>query len=130
MQACHSDIGPISISCGAYSERWDGDRLSFGFAAMGQTVAGVVNVLDAAVTIEIELPGVLGIIASRLKDRMRKAGQLLLTKKWRRFVRVPRRLRTRRDRNAASRPVASMRADHHRRRQLQPRPPVFHARRV
>jgi hypothetical protein len=47
---------------------------------MGQTVAGVINVVDAAVTMEIELPGVLGVIASGLKDRLVKAGQLLLTK--------------------------------------------------
>ena len=67
-------------SAGTCSERWDGDRLIFGVAAMGQTVSGVVNVLDAAVTMEIELPGVLGIIASGLKDRLQKVGQLLLTK--------------------------------------------------
>jgi hypothetical protein len=30
---------------------------------------------------EIHLPGVLGVIANGLKDRLRKAGQLLLTKK-------------------------------------------------
>ena len=47
---------------------------------MGQTVAGVINVLDAAVKMEIELPGVLGMIASGLKDRLKKVGQLLLTK--------------------------------------------------
>ena len=74
-------INLLPGSGGPYSERWDGDRLSFGFAAMGQTVAGVVNVLDAAVTIAIELPGVLGIIGSGLKDRLQKVGQLLLTKK-------------------------------------------------
>ena len=68
-------------SGGACSERWDGDRLSFSASAMGQTVAGVVNVLDAAVTIEVDLPGVLGMIAGRLKDRLQRAGQLLLTKK-------------------------------------------------
>ena len=68
-------------SGGACSERWDGDRLSFGFAAMGQTVAGVVNVLDAAVTMEIELPGVLGILAGGLKDRLQKVGKLLLANK-------------------------------------------------
>lgn len=66
---------------GACSQRWDGDRLTFSVAAIGQTVAGVIDVLDAAVTIEIELPGVLGLIASGLKDRLQKAGQLLLTKK-------------------------------------------------
>ena len=62
-------------------ERWDGDRLTFSVTGLGQTVSGVVDVLDAAVTMEIELPGVLGMIASRLKGRLQKAGQLLLTKK-------------------------------------------------
>jgi hypothetical protein len=66
---------------GHCSERWDGDRLVFSAAAMGQTVAGVVDVGDNAVTMEIQLPGVLGLIASGLKGRLQKAGQLLLTKK-------------------------------------------------
>jgi hypothetical protein len=68
-------------SSGTCNEHWDGDRLTFGVAAMGQTVNGVVDVLDAAVTMEIELPGVLGMIAGGLSDRLRKVGQLLLTKK-------------------------------------------------
>jgi hypothetical protein len=67
-------------STGNCSERWDDDRLVFSVAAMGQTVAGVIDVLDAAVTMEIELPGVLGMIASGFKDRLQKMGQLLLTK--------------------------------------------------
>jgi hypothetical protein len=66
---------------GGCNERWDGDRLTFGAAVMGQTIAGVIDVLDTVVTMEIELPGVLGMIASRLKDRLQKAGTLLLTKK-------------------------------------------------
>ena len=66
---------------GARSERWDGDRLTFDVAAMGQTIAGTVDVLDAAVTMEIVLPGVLGMLAGGLAGRLQKAGQLLLTKK-------------------------------------------------
>jgi hypothetical protein len=63
------------------SERWEGDRLNFGVTTMGQSVAGVIDVLDTAVTIEVTLPGVLGMIASGLKDRLQKVGQLLLEKK-------------------------------------------------
>ena len=74
-------IALLPGSAGACNERWDGDRLSFNVAAMGQTVSGVIQVLDATVTMEIELPGVLGMIAGGLKDRLRKVGQLLLTKK-------------------------------------------------
>jgi hypothetical protein len=65
----------------AFSERWDGDRLLFSLAAMGQTIAGSVSVLDAEVEMEIELPGLLGMIANGLRGRLQKAGQLLLTKK-------------------------------------------------
>jgi hypothetical protein len=39
------------------------------------------SMLDTAVTMKIELPGVLGMIASALKGRLEEAGQLLLTKK-------------------------------------------------
>jgi hypothetical protein len=74
-------IQQLPGSGGACSERWDGDRLTFGAAVLGQTVAGAIDVHDAAVTMEIELPGVLGMIASSLKDRLKKVGTLLLTKK-------------------------------------------------
>ena len=68
-------------SGGTCSERWDGDRLTFRATAIGQTVDGVIDVLDAAVTIEIQVRGVLGMAASGLKDRLQNMGQLLLTKK-------------------------------------------------
>ena len=65
---------------GRCSERWDGDQLTFSVATMGQTIAGVINVLDTAVNMEIELPGVLGMIASSLRGRLQEVGQVLLTK--------------------------------------------------
>jgi len=69
-------------SGGPASERWDGDRLTFSVAALGQSVSGVIEVFDDAVTMEIELPGVLRLIASGLKEKLqKKMGQLLLTKK-------------------------------------------------
>ena len=68
-------------AAGRCSERWEGDRLVFGVAAMGQTVSGVIDVQDTVVTMEIELPGVLGLLAGGLRARLQKAGLLLLTKK-------------------------------------------------
>ena len=62
-------------------KKWEGDRLTFSVTGLGQTVSGVVDVRDAEVAMEIELPGVLGLIATGLKGRLHKAGQLLLTKK-------------------------------------------------
>jgi hypothetical protein len=74
-------VGVLPGGAGHCSERWEGDRLVFSVAAMAQAVTGVIDVGDAAVTMEIQLPGVLGLLASGLKDRVRNAGQLLLTKK-------------------------------------------------
>ena len=66
---------------GKSSERWEGDRLVFSVAALGQAVSGFIDIHDAAVTMEIHLPGVLGLLAGGLKDRLQKTGRLLLTKK-------------------------------------------------
>jgi putative polyhydroxyalkanoate system protein len=62
------------------NQSWEGDRLAFSLAALTQTVSGSVEVLESTVTIEIELPGLLGQIAGAFKDRLQKAGQLLLGK--------------------------------------------------
>ena len=73
-------VSSVPGSAGTLSQRWDGDRLTFGVGVAGQIIPGVICVLDAVVTIQIDLPGVLGMIAGRLQDRLQKAGQLLLTK--------------------------------------------------
>lgn len=66
---------------GTVNERWDGDRLIFSVSGLGQTVSGVVDILDAAVRMELQLPELLGLIASGLAGRLQKTAQLLLTKK-------------------------------------------------
>jgi len=71
-------LRPVPGGTGTCSERWDEDRLIFEVGAMGQTISGVVDVLDDAVQMEIELPGMLGLIAGALKNRLQSAGQLLL----------------------------------------------------
>ena len=65
-------------SASTCSERWDGDRLMFKVGVVGQAVSGVLDVLDDAVTMEIELPGMLGWIAGALKNKLQNAGQRLL----------------------------------------------------
>ena len=66
---------------GACSEHWEGDRLVFNMAILGQTLSGVIDVQDASVTMQIELPGFLGVVASGLRNRLQSVGQLLLTRK-------------------------------------------------
>lgn len=74
-------IGQLPGMGGAISEHWEGDRLIFSAVAMGQTVAGVVDVFDTTVTMEVTLPGILGMIASSITGRLQRMGQLLLTDK-------------------------------------------------
>jgi putative polyhydroxyalkanoate system protein len=66
---------------GAVSKTWEGDRLSFAFAAMGQAISGSVDVADRAIRLEVLLPGLLAMMAGKLEGRLQKEGQLLLEKK-------------------------------------------------
>ncbi len=66
---------------GTASQRWDGDRLTFDVSGLGQTASGVIEVFDASIRMDLELQGVLGLLANGLRGRLQKAGQLLLTKK-------------------------------------------------
>ena len=63
---------------GKCSQRWEADRLVFAVSAVGQEVSGVIDVGDTSVTMEIHLPGLLGVLAGGLKGRLQKTGQLLL----------------------------------------------------
>ena len=61
-------------------ERWEGDSLYFGVAALGQTVHGRVDVEDALVRVEVTLPWMLAVFAEKLKIGVEKQGQILLEK--------------------------------------------------
>ncbi len=65
----------------SYTERWEGDRLTFKVSGLGQAASGVIEVFDTTVSMHVELPAVLAMLANGLKGRIEKAGQLLLTKK-------------------------------------------------
>ena len=66
---------------GAVTQSWEGDRLSFSLAMMGQAIAGAIDVTDHAVRLEVLLPNLLALIADKVKGRLQKEGQLLLEKK-------------------------------------------------
>ena len=74
-------VGQVPGVAGPCSQRWEGDRLIFSVSGLGQGVSGVIDVLEASVTMELQLAGGLGMIAGGLKGRLQQAGQLLLTKK-------------------------------------------------
>jgi putative polyhydroxyalkanoate system protein len=60
---------------------WTGDTMNFTALAMGQTITGALHVLDQEIKIDIVLPGILGMLAGKVKDKVQKEGQLLLEKK-------------------------------------------------
>jgi hypothetical protein len=59
---------------------WDGDRMSFSLQAMGQGLSGWLEVLADRVVMELNLPGVLGVLAGRIRSSVEKQGRLLLEK--------------------------------------------------
>lgn len=82
-QRIEEGFGRISQQFGeaaakALTKTWDGDRLNFAVAAMGQHITGHLDVQDAAVLMTINLPNVLALIAGKIKGRVQKEGQLLL----------------------------------------------------
>jgi len=71
----------MGAMAGALSKTWNGDRLNFRFAALGQEISGTIDVEDAAMRLEVLLPGVLGMLANKMRGRLKREGQLLLEKK-------------------------------------------------
>ncbi|MBW8815932.1 MAG: polyhydroxyalkanoic acid system family protein [Caulobacterales bacterium] len=75
-------VGRLTGQLGAIGElkqAWDGDQLRFSLDAIGQTVTGVIAVEDREVRVEIVLPGIFAMIASKVKGRMRQEGLALLS---------------------------------------------------
>ncbi len=62
------------------AQAWTGDRLNFSAQMLGQTIAGRIDVGDAEVRIEIDLPLFLAAMADKIAGRLRRQGRLLLEK--------------------------------------------------
>lgn len=63
------------------SKTWDGDTMNFTALAMGQTISGALRVFDQEIKLDIVLPGILGMLAGKVRDKVQREGQLLLEKK-------------------------------------------------
>lgn len=68
-------------SAGALERAWTGDRLDFRLQSMGQAISGSVSVAATVVTVEVLLPGLLAILAGKVKGTLQKEGQLLLERR-------------------------------------------------
>ena len=58
--------------------KWEGDRLTFTVAAMGQRVATTIDVLDTHVHLKAELPPFLALFANKIRDVLGREGPKLL----------------------------------------------------
>jgi putative polyhydroxyalkanoate system protein len=81
VEAGFGDLSRHLGGLGSVSRTWSGDQLSFAFSAMGQAISGVIDVADKSVRLEVLLPGLLAMMAGKLKGRLQHEGQLLLEKK-------------------------------------------------
>jgi hypothetical protein len=65
----------------SFQENWTGDQLEFEGGALGQKVRGRLEVQDAAVRIQVDLPEMLAAIADRIRGTLQTEGRKLLEKK-------------------------------------------------
>jgi hypothetical protein len=63
---------------GTVAHHWEGDTMHFTVSAMGQTVACRIDVLDASVHAEVDLPPMLGLFAGKIRDKLLSVAPKLL----------------------------------------------------
>ncbi len=61
-----------------FEDQWTGDHLDFRARMMGQSIVGRLDIQDDHVHVELDLPGFLASIASKLTGKIQKEGQVLL----------------------------------------------------
>jgi len=71
-------LGGGALKC---AQNWSGDRMTFSAEGLGQKMGGRIEVMDASVRMEIDLPDWLAAIADKVRGRAVEAGRLLLEKK-------------------------------------------------
>ena len=62
-------------------DTWNGDHLDFRVGVLGQNLSGTIDVAQDHVTLAVQLPWVLAVLAEKAKTMIRKQGQLMLVHK-------------------------------------------------
>src|SRR5689334_25037101 len=57
---------------------WSGDQLNLDVAAMGQSVAAQIDVMESKVHLKVLLPPMLGMFSSMIQAALQKKGSVLL----------------------------------------------------
>ncbi|MDP5277857.1 polyhydroxyalkanoic acid system family protein [Sphingomonas sp. DG1-23] len=71
-------IAEIVPGGGQVEQRWEGDTLHFSVAAMGQKVASRLQVFEDKVHAEVDLPPMLALFASKVREKLVDKGLKLL----------------------------------------------------
>jgi hypothetical protein len=71
-------IAEIVPGGGQVEQRWEGDTLHFSVAAMGQKVASRLQVFEDKVHAEVDLPPMLALFASKVREKLVEKGVKLL----------------------------------------------------
>lgn len=79
LDALEQQIAGIGLT--RFQKAWSDDRLEFSARALGQIVAGRIDVSEECLRIEVDLPGLLGGFAERVRAKLAESGRLLLEKK-------------------------------------------------
>lgn len=71
-------IGSMFPGGGTVDERWDGDTLHFTVSALGQRVASRLEIHDAHVHAEVDLPPMLALFAGKIREKLLQEAPKLL----------------------------------------------------
>ncbi len=71
-------IGSMVPGGGTVQERWDGDTLYFTVSAMGQAVASKLDIFEDRVHAVVDLPPMLALFASKIREKLLSEGPKLL----------------------------------------------------
>ena len=63
---------------GHVEQRWEGDTLHFTVSAMGQKIASRLEVFEDKVHAEVDLPPMLALFASKIREKLAEKGTKLL----------------------------------------------------
>lgn len=71
-------IGSMFPGGGTVDERWEGDTLHFTVTALGQSVASRLEIHDAHVHAEVDLPPMLALFAGKIREKLMEEAPKLL----------------------------------------------------
>ncbi|MEG3165836.1 polyhydroxyalkanoic acid system family protein [Sphingomonas sp. PB2P19] len=80
-QRLEGGVGQIASKIpggGHVDHRWEGDTMHFSVQAMGQTIASTATVFEDKVHAVVDLPGILGLFASKIKGAIEREAPKLL----------------------------------------------------